>query len=167
LRWRETCQRDTPLAVHVTIMARCDEGYRCEVCGGDVESLSDSDLYLRFVIGMVDPELLHTSSERHIRCNPMLAQFIVDERFGPVTVEGDFDKRRLDPSFVRERELLVTRGWQRLLEVASSGLPILEYPLPEARRRFGTPKDIKDENDVKSEKDTRTKDCDEVNHPCI
>jgi hypothetical protein len=118
-------------------MARCDEGYLCDVCGGDVESLADSDLYLRFVIGMLDPELLHTGSERHIRCNPMLAQFIVDERFSPVAVEGDFDKRRLDPNFVRDREQLVTRGWQRLLEVASSGLPILEYPLPEARQRFG------------------------------
>ena len=32
-------------------MAKCEEGYLCEVCGCDVEEISDSDLYLRFVIG--------------------------------------------------------------------------------------------------------------------
>ena len=32
-------------------MAKCDEGYRCEVCGRDVEAVTDSDLYLRFVLG--------------------------------------------------------------------------------------------------------------------
>lgn len=114
-------------------MAKCEEGYLCEVCGKDVERLADSDLYLRYVIGMLDPELLHTSPERHIRCNPALAQFIVDERFEPVTVEGDFDKRRLDPQFVQQREQLVTRGWQRLLELEKLNLPIHEYPLPEVR----------------------------------
>ena len=59
-------------------MAKCDEGYLCEVCGKDVANLTESDLYLRYVIGMLDPEVLHTSPERHIRCNPALAQFIVD-----------------------------------------------------------------------------------------
>jgi hypothetical protein len=116
-------------------MARCDEGYRCEVCGTDVESIKDSDLYLRYVIGMVDPELLHTTPERHIRCNPMLAQFIVDPAFPAASVEGEFDKRRLDPQFVHDREQLVTRGWQRLQEVAGSGLAILDYPLPEIIRK--------------------------------
>ena len=32
-------------------MARCDQGYLCEVCGGDVEAITDSDLYLRYVLG--------------------------------------------------------------------------------------------------------------------
>lgn len=113
-------------------MAKCDEGYLCDVCGRDVEKITDSDLYLRYVIGMLDPEVLHTTPERHIRCNPTLAQFIVDERFEPVTVAGDFDKRNLDEAFVRERETLVTRGWRRLVEVAHSDTPIIEYPLPEA-----------------------------------
>jgi hypothetical protein len=117
-------------------MARCDEGYICEVCGRDVESIVESDLYLRFVIGKLDPEALHTCSERHIRCNPMLAQFIVDSRFEPVVVDGDFDKRRLDPEFVRQREELVTNGWRRLNDVASSGLPITEYPLPEVLEKL-------------------------------
>ena len=112
-------------------MAKCDEGYLCEVCGEDVAAITDSDLYLRYVIGMLDPEVLHTTRERHIRCNPSLAQFIVDEKFEPVTVEGPFDKRQLDPDFVREREALVTRGYRRLREVLRLKLPIIEYPLPE------------------------------------
>lgn len=117
-------------------MAKCEEGYLCDVCGGDVESLTDSDLYLRYVIGLVDPETLHTQRERHIRCHPELAQFIVDERFDPVAASGPFDKRLLDPAYVREREQLVTRGWRRLLEVEGSELSIIDYPLPEVRARL-------------------------------
>ena len=60
-------------------MAKCDEGYLCEVCGQDVAELTDSDLYLRYVIGLLDPETLHTTRERHIRCNPVLAQYIVHQ----------------------------------------------------------------------------------------
>ncbi len=114
-------------------MAKCEEGYLCDVCGGDVEAITDSDLYLRFVIGEVDPEVLHTSRERHIRCNPVLAQFITDEEFEPVAVEGPFDKRQLDATYVRQRELLVTRGWRRLKELSGLELPIIDYPLPEVR----------------------------------
>jgi len=116
-------------------MARCEEGYLCEVCGRDVEALTDSDLYLRYVIGMVDPETLHTSRERHIRCNPALGQFIVDESFEPVLCQGAFAKQMLDATFVKQREELVTRGWRRLREVAGSKIPILEYPLPEIQER--------------------------------
>ncbi len=112
-------------------MAKCDEGYLCEVCGEDVAEITQSDLYLRYVIGEVDPETLHTNAERHILCNPALAQFIVDDRFTPVVVDGPFDKRTLDAVFRRERELLVTRGWRRLSEVAGQDLPIIKYPLPE------------------------------------
>ncbi len=114
-------------------MAKCDEGYLCEVCGEDVEEITDSDLYLRFIIGMIDPEILHTTKERHVRCNPSLAQFVVDDGFPALTVEGPFDKRQLDADFVRQRELLVTRGWKRLKEIAGQDLQILEYPLPEVR----------------------------------
>lgn len=118
-------------------MAKCEEGYLCDVCGGDVESITDSDLYLRFVIGQIDPETLHTTRERHLRCNPTLAQFIVDEAFPPVVVAGPFDKRLLDADYVRRQEVLVTRGWRRLGEVAcQAGLTILEYPLPEVRAEF-------------------------------
>ena len=112
-------------------MAKCDEGYLCDVCGQDVANLTDSDLYLRYIIGVLDPEVLHTTAERHLRCNPSLAQYIVAEDFEPVVVDGPFDKRKLDAEFVREREELVTRGWRRLVELATLDIPIIEYPLPE------------------------------------
>src|SRR5687768_17429396 len=117
-------------------MAKCEEGYLCDVCGGDVEHIWESDLYLRFVIGMIDPETLHTTRERHIRCNPALAQFIVDPSFDPVLLEGDFDKRKMDAKFVDQREQLVTRGWQRLKELPGQQLSVLDYPLPEVRSKW-------------------------------
>lgn len=117
-------------------MAKCEEGYLCDICGGDVEELTDSDLYLRFVIGLVHPETLHTSRERHIRCNPTLGQFIVDDRFEPVVVEGAMDKRLLDPDFVAERERLVSRGYRRLHILRRKKLPITHYPLSEIRRQL-------------------------------
>ncbi|MDZ4819547.1 MAG: hypothetical protein SGJ20_11295 [Planctomycetota bacterium] len=117
-------------------MAKCDEGYLCDICGQDVANLTDSDLYLRYVIGMLDPEVLHTTRERHIRCNPVLAQFIVADNFALVTVEGAFDKRLLDPVYAKEQERLVTRGYKRLKELAGLDLPILDYPLPEVRAKL-------------------------------
>ena len=118
-------------------MARCEEGYLCEVCGGDVEDITDSDLYLRYVLGDLDPEKLHISRERHIRCNPVLAQFIVAVGFDPVRCDSAFAKERLDPSFVAQEEARVTRGWRRLQEIAKLGLAtIQEYPLPEAVARW-------------------------------
>ncbi len=120
-------------------MAICEQGYLCEVCGGDVEDLTESDLYLRYVLGEVDPERLHQLPERHIRCNPVLAQFIMAPEFPPVTVEGAFAKSVLDPEFVAREETRVTRGYRRLLEVIQLGLPIVDYPLPDQRVRWQTP----------------------------
>lgn len=117
-------------------MAKCDEGYLCDVCGEEVEFIYESDLYLRFVIGLLDPEVLHTSNERHLRCNPVLAQFIVDDEFELVVANDDFDKRQMDANFVKQREQLVSRGWRRLREVASLDIPITEYPLPEVRQKL-------------------------------
>ena len=114
-------------------MARCDEGYICEVCGEEVANITNSDLYLRYIIGEVDGRVLMTAPERHLRCNPTQAQFIVDERFEPVVVDGVFDKRLLDAESVSSREDLVTRGWQRLQEVRKLGIPISDYPLDEIR----------------------------------
>lgn len=113
-------------------MAKCDEGYLCAVCGEDVANVTHSDLYLRYVIGLVDPEMLHSTPERHIRCNPGLAQFIVDDDFEPVAAEGEFSKATLDPDYVARRELLVTRGYRRLFEIKQmQDTSILEFPLPE------------------------------------
>ncbi len=113
-------------------MARCERGYICEVCGAEVEELTESDLYLRYVLGEVDPELLHKLPERHIRCNPALAQFIVATGWTAITVAGDFAKSALDPQFVALEESRVTRGYLRLQEVGRLGLPIHEYPLTES-----------------------------------
>lgn len=117
---------------------KCDEGYRCDVCGDDVTSIVDSDLYLRYVIGELDPETLHTSAERHIRCNPVLAQFIDDPRLGAIVVEGPMAIADLDPEFVSRRRDVVTRGYRRLHEIAAStgDRDITMYPLPEAIERY-------------------------------
>jgi hypothetical protein len=117
-------------------MAVCEQGYLCEVCGGDVAEITDSDLYLRYVLGEVDPETLHVRPERHIRCDAVLAQFIVAEGFEPVVVEGPFGKAGLDPTFVTAEEARVTRGYLRLRELLHLELPITEYPLPEVRSRW-------------------------------
>lgn len=126
----------TPTNLNYGNMAKCDEGYLCGVCGEDVENITVSDLYLRFVIGMVDPETLHTQQERHLKCNPSLAQFIVAEGFEPVVIEGEFDKRNLDREFVQAREALVTRGWERLQELRGQDLPIHQYPLEEVQSKW-------------------------------
>lgn len=110
-------------------MAKCDEGYRCEVCGRDVEEIVDSDLYLRYVLGEVPLELLHRLPERHVRCNPALAQFIVAESFPPLESPGPFAKNQFDPEYVRLEELRVTRGWRRLQAIPTLGLTVPEYPL--------------------------------------
>jgi hypothetical protein len=113
-------------------MAICETGYLCVVCGLEVEEIVDSDLYLRYVLGEVPPEKLHIHKERHIRCNPEMAQFIVDERFPPIQCTGFFAKEQLDPDFVAAEEQRVTRGWRRLQEIPGLGLQtIQEYPLEE------------------------------------
>jgi hypothetical protein len=118
------------------IMARCERGYLCEVCGQDVGAITDSDLYLRYVLGEVPPEQLHILPERHVRCNPALAQYIIDPTFPAVRCDGVFAKEGLDPEFVAAEEQRVTRGWRRLQELPGLGLPILDYPLPEVRERL-------------------------------
>ena len=114
-------------------MAVCDQGYLCEVCGKDVEDLTTSDLYLRYVLGEVDPETLHLQPERHLACHPTLSQFIVAEGFPTPTVEGIFSKAELDPGFVEDEERRVTKGYLRLQDLPKLGLTIIEYPLPEVR----------------------------------
>lgn len=117
-------------------MARCDEGYLCDVCGEEVENIAESDLYLRYVIGEVSPAELPNLRERHIRCNPATAQYIVAEDFTSLVCEGFFDKKNLDTAYVAEQEAKVTRGWLRLQEIPTLGLPITEYPLPEVREAW-------------------------------
>jgi len=122
-------------------MAGCERGYLCAVCGQDVEEITDSELYLRYVLGDVEWEALNRSPERHIRCNPVLAQFIVDDAFAAVGLDGAFSKSQLDPEFVRTEEARVTSGYLRLHELKTANLPISEYPFAHvlARRSEGPP----------------------------
>jgi hypothetical protein len=117
-------------------MAKCEQGYLCDVCNQEVEEMVDSDLYLRYILGDVSPETLPVSRERHIRCNPTLAQFIVDSEFAPATCDGPFSKQFLDPDFVAQQEDRVTRAWRRLQQIPGMGLAIVEYPLAEVRQAW-------------------------------
>ena len=110
-------------------MARCERGYLCEVCGREVGEITESDLYLRYVLGEVVPEQLHLLPERHLCCNPALGQYIVDAGFEPIRCAGLFAKEAMDPAFVAAEEARVTRGWHRLQELPRLGIPILDYPL--------------------------------------
>lgn len=110
-------------------MAKCDEGYRCDVCGRDVEAITESDLYLRYVLGEVPLEMMHRLPERHIRCNPGVAQYIVHSDFQPVTCDGDFAKSTFDAEYVRAEEARVTAGWVRLQAIPLAGLALPEYPI--------------------------------------
>lgn len=111
-------------------MARCDEGYLCEVCGSDVAVITESDLYLRYVLGEVPLELLHRLPERHITCNPALAQYIVDTAFPQVVCAGPFDKQTMDADYRQAEEQRVTKAWRRLQALPTLGLHLAEYPLP-------------------------------------
>lgn len=115
-------------------MARCEQGYLCDVCGEEVSSITESSLYLSFVLGEITARQLLSSPERHIVCNPVQAQFIVDDSFTPIGLDGPFDKRNLDPEQIREQEESITKAWRRLAQLPGSGIPIAEYPLPEFRR---------------------------------
>ncbi|MGL4553802.1 MAG: hypothetical protein ACRC33_21775 [Gemmataceae bacterium] len=110
-------------------MARCDEGYLCAVCGADVAEITESELYLAFVLGEVGVEELLKRPDRHIPCAAERAQYVVDPAFPAVRCEGFFDKATLDPMYVTAEEARVTRGWRRLQEVVRLGVPIGEYPL--------------------------------------
>ena len=110
-------------------MARCDEGYDCDVCGQPVEAIVESELYLRYVLGEVPLEKLHRLPERHIRCNRGLAQFIVDECFEQMICDGPFAKINLDAAYVIEEERRITAGYRRLLAIPTLGISVAEYPL--------------------------------------
>jgi len=116
-------------------MAPCDQGYLCDVCGEEVTSIRESDLYLRFVTGQIKSRELLKAPERHLRCNPVAAQFINAPQFSSIRAEGPFSRDELDQEFVACQVDLHTRGWNRLQELAeiAQATPIAEYPLPEFR----------------------------------
>jgi hypothetical protein len=109
-------------------MARCDEGYLCDVCGKDVETILESDLYLRYLLGEAPLETLHLTAERHIVCNPTVAQYIVAEGFPAMTCDGPFSKSNCDPEFVRDEEHRITTAWKQLQAIPTAQVGIAEYP---------------------------------------
>lgn len=117
-------------------MAPCDQGYLCDVCGEEVVSIRDSDLYLRFVTGQIASRELLTAQERHLKCNPIAAQFIDDPQFHSIRAEGAFSRDALDEHFVTSQVALLTRGWNRLQELAevAQTTSLADYPLAEFRR---------------------------------
>ena len=104
-------------------MAKCDTGYGCAVCGEYVENITDSALYLRFILREVSLQQLFYAEEAHIRCLPGLACLIEHPDFDPVSPPAGGADDRLDPE-------LVTRAWLRLQGLPGSGLDIPDYPLP-------------------------------------
>ena len=121
-------------------MARCDQGYLCRVCGEEVEHITDSQLYLSYVIGEVDPETLHASPECHLRCAPAFSQFISDSRFaGSEVLDSPFSKSYLDNEYVHARTTLVSRGYDRLWVIRAERrkpLTVVEYPLAEFLKKW-------------------------------
>ncbi|MHC4933423.1 MAG: hypothetical protein ACYTGV_14665 [Planctomycetota bacterium] len=92
--------------------------------------MRESELYLRYILGAVPLDQLLKEPERHLRCAPEFAQFIVDPGFSTVECEDPALTKRNLPDELRERqERIFTRAWQRLQEVAGSAIPVDEYPL--------------------------------------
>ena len=114
-------------------MVACDQGYLCEVCGEEVKNILESELYLRFVTGQISSQQLLGSPERHLRCTPVTAQFIVTTEFPAIEAPGPFNKQDLDAEFVSDQESLMTRGWLRLQELSQldEAIPLANYPLKE------------------------------------
>lgn len=116
-------------------MARCDSGYFCHVCGSYVNDVTESDLYLRFVLGEVAFEELFAAPDAHIPCNPALAQYITDPSFdagsnGPASgLTPELRKSGRPTEETAAREARVTAAWRRLQEVPGSDLAIQDYPL--------------------------------------
>ena len=108
---------------------RCDEGYRCAKCGGDVERITDSALYLRYILGEVPLEVIHLQAECHVACDTEVAQYIVAAGFRTVVDASPFAKAALPADYVREQEQRVTRAWLRLQAIPRLGLSLPEYPL--------------------------------------
>ena len=115
-------------------MARCERGYLCAVCGSEVEEITESDLYLRYVLGEVHGDFLHRLPERHIRCNPAVAQFIADPGFPRVACQGPFARENLDPASAADDEARITTAWRRLQELAREGIPLQQYAQSMCRR---------------------------------
>jgi hypothetical protein len=95
-------------------MARCDQGYLCDVCGVAVDAITESELYLKFALGIASAADLATARDRHIACNPLIAQYIIDDRFPPVVCPEPFNKANLDATIVASQEIKYTAAYRLL-----------------------------------------------------
>ena len=112
-------------------MAQCEQGYLCDVCGLEVEAITESDLYLRYVLGEVPPLSLPTQRRTAHPLQSGHGSVHRGSRVWGGRCEGMFAKEHLDAAFVAEEERRVTRGWRRLQEIPTLGVAIPDYPLPE------------------------------------
>ncbi|QVL30177.1 hypothetical protein KIH39_15080 [Telmatocola sphagniphila] len=108
-------------------MARCDEGYICAVCRLPVDTLPESLLYLRYLLGEVGIEVLHQHADCHIRCCPEVGQYILHRDFEPMVCAGPFAKSQFDEKFREDEEKRVTAAWTTLHEAAAKGFSLLSF----------------------------------------
>ena len=116
-------------------MASCERGYLCAVCGQDVEEITDSVLYLRYVMGEVPWDHLNRAPRHIFVATRHSLNSSWTTRSSPCSCDGTFAKEQLDPEFVKTEEERVTLAYRRLRELAATNLPIAEYPLPHVSSR--------------------------------
>ncbi len=116
-------------------MAKCDTGYFCEKCGEYVDTIQESALYLRYVLGEVPFEELFSASEAHIRCVPELARLIEHPDYDPPENLGESPTQE-GPDLGRTAAR-VTRAWQRLRAIPYLELSIEDYPLADEAGECG------------------------------
>ena len=81
-------------------MAALRRSYLCEVCGQDVAVVTDSDLYLRYVLARCHWNACTASRSGTWAATRPPPSTFVDAAFSLVSVPGDFGKASLDPAFV-------------------------------------------------------------------
>jgi hypothetical protein len=108
-------------------VARCDEGYLCNVCGLPADTLPESLLYLRYILGEVTVEVLGQAQETHIRCCPAIAQYIVHPAFEPVVCTDVFARQHFPLDFQTSEETRITAAWATLYEAGEKGFSLLSY----------------------------------------
>ena len=108
-------------------MARCDEGYLCSSCKLPVDTLPESLLYLRYILGEVPVEVLHRHPDCHVRCCPEVAQYILHPNFEPIVCEGVFAKANFDVKYRESEEARITAAWGKLYAAEVEGFSLLNF----------------------------------------
>ena len=115
-------------------MAKCEEGYLCEVCGQDVAEITESDLYLRYVIG-----LRRSRGAAHHAASGTSAATRRWRSSSSMTISRRSRSKAPSTSGCSIRPTSASRRRSSPAASAASrssprlDLPILDYPLPEVR----------------------------------